>query len=358
MSVERDELRDDAVARAWREHVRDTPPPALDDAIRAAARRAVGAKPREKAIVAEASSPWRWWMPLAAAATIGAVAIGVLQNMPQEALEPTVVSDAVTAQRAAPVAPAVPMQAAPAKETAPPPEAASAKKKASAAAAEQRDLTPLPMPRTQPQREAPPASAPVPAPVPKVRQDAAKPDVAPQRLDPPSESKETFAVPPPADDRQRAASLADKQEQVAALEKRASKDAELRRNERDAVSGFVASPPASSAPAGNSYTDSSRPADVTRAAAARTKPSAPTVDKSANQSAASSTMAAGARGMAEPQPMVVTPPDVFLAEIRRLLAAGDREGAARELQRFRRTHVDADARLPVELREFAATVPR
>ena len=55
--------------------------------------------------------------------------------------------------------------------------------------------------------------------------------------------------------------------------------------------------------------------------------------------------------MAEPQAMAVTPPDVFVAEIRRLLAAGDRDGAVRELQRFRRTHVDADARLPEDLRD-------
>jgi len=92
VSADRDELRDEAVARAWREHVRDEPPAALDDTIRAAARRAVGAKPQVTPKVAEAREPWRWWMPLAAAATIGAVAIGVLQNMPQDAGEATVVS--------------------------------------------------------------------------------------------------------------------------------------------------------------------------------------------------------------------------------------------------------------------------
>jgi hypothetical protein len=61
---------------------------------------------------------------------------------------------------------------------------------------------------------------------------------------------------------------------------------------------------------------------------------------------------------AEPQAMAVTAPDVFVAEIRRHLAAGDRESAVRELQRFRRAHVDADARLPDDLRAFAASVPR
>jgi len=95
VSADRDELRDEAVARAWREHVRDEPPAALDDTIRAAARRAVGAKPQVTPKVAEAREPWRWWMPLAAAATIGAIAVGVMQNLPRDVDEPTVVSDAV-----------------------------------------------------------------------------------------------------------------------------------------------------------------------------------------------------------------------------------------------------------------------
>jgi hypothetical protein len=56
--------------------------------------------------------------------------------------------------------------------------------------------------------------------------------------------------------------------------------------------------------------------------------------------------------------MAVTPPEGFVAEIRRRLAAGDRDGAVRELQRFRRTHVDADARLPDDLKAFAASVAR
>jgi hypothetical protein len=69
-------------------------------------------------------------------------------------------------------------------------------------------------------------------------------------------------------------------------------------------------------------------------------------------------VAAGGRAANEPQAMAVTPPNAFVATIRRLLAAGDREGAVRELQRFRRTHADADARLPDDLKAFAASVPR
>ena len=61
----------------------EEPSPALDDAIRAAARREAGAGPRPADApvthVPLALRPERWWWPLAAAATIGAVAIGLLQ---------------------------------------------------------------------------------------------------------------------------------------------------------------------------------------------------------------------------------------------------------------------------------------
>ena len=54
------------------------PPPALDQAILAAAHRAVNAGPRDATEAAPlARRPQRWWMPLAAAAVIGVVAIGV-----------------------------------------------------------------------------------------------------------------------------------------------------------------------------------------------------------------------------------------------------------------------------------------
>ena len=67
-------------------------PPAADAAILAAARRAVDAGPRR---VAEATRPERWWAPLAAAATIGAIAIGILQLAAPDktAAPPGIVSD-------------------------------------------------------------------------------------------------------------------------------------------------------------------------------------------------------------------------------------------------------------------------
>src|SRR5205823_2067931 len=82
----------------------EAPSPDIDAAILAAAHRAIQSAPRD-AKAAEATSPWRWWMPLAAAATIGAITIGVLQLAPQhpDSSTATIVSDTPPpAVRAAP----------------------------------------------------------------------------------------------------------------------------------------------------------------------------------------------------------------------------------------------------------------
>jgi len=77
--------RDPELSAAWREHAAEMPSAAMDATILAAAHRAVGSAPRAAGKpAAEATSPQRWWMPLAAAATIGAVALGILQTMQQE----------------------------------------------------------------------------------------------------------------------------------------------------------------------------------------------------------------------------------------------------------------------------------
>jgi hypothetical protein len=75
----------------WRTASREQPPAALDDAIRAAARREVGAKPG-----GFGAAP-RWW-PLAAAATVAAIAVGIVQMTPPEQVTPgttTAANDAV-----------------------------------------------------------------------------------------------------------------------------------------------------------------------------------------------------------------------------------------------------------------------
>ena len=92
---------DRELSRAWRDASREEPPSALDDAIRAAARREVGAGPKRR--------PTPAWWPLAAAAAVAVVAIGIVQMTPPERVSPEAsVSDvpptAATGQ-AAPTAP-------------------------------------------------------------------------------------------------------------------------------------------------------------------------------------------------------------------------------------------------------------
>ena len=75
---------DPALDALLRAHSDETPSAEVDATILAAAHRAVRSAPVEAGTSAEASRPWRWWMPLAAAATIGAITIGVLQLAPKE----------------------------------------------------------------------------------------------------------------------------------------------------------------------------------------------------------------------------------------------------------------------------------
>lgn len=91
-----------------RTHAREEPPAALDATILAAAYRAVGARPgMANNALAEAAEPQRWWWPLAAAAAIGAIALGVIQSwQPQRPDVDAIVSDAPGAQVALPRAPA------------------------------------------------------------------------------------------------------------------------------------------------------------------------------------------------------------------------------------------------------------
>jgi hypothetical protein len=79
---------------AWSAASRDEPPPALDTAIRAAARRAVGGAPGSR-------RSKHWWYPLAAAATVALLAVGIAQLTPPERVAPASVADTADAQREA-----------------------------------------------------------------------------------------------------------------------------------------------------------------------------------------------------------------------------------------------------------------
>ena len=99
MNDDRD-LHDTALDALLRTHSAETPPPAVDAAVLAAAHRAVDGEMRARP--ARATQPWRWWMPLAAAAAIGVVVIGILP------LAPTLVESTPPATSDAPTTPAAP----------------------------------------------------------------------------------------------------------------------------------------------------------------------------------------------------------------------------------------------------------
>jgi hypothetical protein len=170
-------LRDPRIGAAWRDASREEPPAALDDAILAAARREVGAGPiganaaARAARVPEATRPERWWWPLAAAATIGAIAFGLLQLEPAVNGGPRVVTDIPAPAMGRSEAPASP--------------AFTRSEEASPLGKQARDTTPAPAAS----REQAPGPAPAPALVASPPPTSIAPPVAPPAAAP---------MPPPA----------------------------------------------------------------------------------------------------------------------------------------------------------------
>ncbi len=111
--------RDREVDAAWRAASREEPPPELDAAIRAEARRAVGAAPSGK-------RSKHWWYPLAAAATVAVLAVSIVQLTPPDRVAPTVVAEQSAAPRAAQNEVARQSAGADARLAAPPPAAPAA----------------------------------------------------------------------------------------------------------------------------------------------------------------------------------------------------------------------------------------
>ena len=273
MTDERD-LRDPALDAAWRAQSTETPPPALDAAILAAAHRAVKSAPEKIGPGREATRPWRWWTPLAAAAVIGVIAIGALQLAPHEP-DPTkvVVSDmppTIASKPETTVAPSPP--AAAPQSTAPPPAPRQERRVAEAKPPRSSDAA-------KRESSAPPAQ-PAPEPFP-ARRDAAA------------------AAAPAAESSAAGRAEAD--------------------NAMAAAPPPRASPPASSAGA-----------------------VAPMLAK---------------RAMRDDAQQRRSPED-FVERIRKLFTEGNLPEAQRELAAFRTAYADADARLPADLRPWAATVPR
>jgi hypothetical protein len=104
--------RDPRVDAAWRAANRDEPPAHLNDAIRAAARRAVEAGPQRK-------RDKHWWYPFAAAATVAVIAVGLLQLTPPEQITSISTAPKLVQQEAAspPASPPAPAPPSPARES-------------------------------------------------------------------------------------------------------------------------------------------------------------------------------------------------------------------------------------------------
>lgn len=365
------DLHDPRFDDAWRRASRETPPAALDDAIRAAARREVGARPQDVSSVREATRPERWWFPLAAAATIGAIAIGLLQISTSDRIAPAderrVVSD--VPEGAKPLTPASEPTHAPA-ATMP-----LAKEHAEASA---------PVDTLKPEREGKPAAA-APTPPPPVA-------AAPARA--PSTGITSAAPPPPASpsaekaQRQEPQPFPDTQKRDQAPSPNLPQQAEAvpRKAEAAAQAPGVAQSPASS---GRTNLPQETESDLRSASKSRVgaAPMARSADAS-NGAAAGTIAAAPSDGAAAVTPPVAAPPMAapqraaatlsaarsdsvdarakeraampvaeWIALMRRLRDEQRFDELAKELAAFRSLHADANALLPPELRDVALPAP-
>jgi hypothetical protein len=348
----------------WRAASREQPPAALDDAIRAAARREVGAKPG-----GFGAAP-RWW-PLAAAATVAAIAVGIVQMTPPEQVTPgtnTAANNATTdaAQR----------------NVKPDSDTSNANK---------------------PQREAP-----GPAAAPEALRDASKPTAEERRLgagrkddrgELVRQRSESFAAAPGAQFQQKKPLESRQQAPPQRVEEASERDQDLKRKAELAAASSAARPnaavsnppaspaarnelqpfPASPAPAESQVSNAPPQMAATEptSAPASLPPPAPAV--AARKLAAQSSATGALSGNnAEPAPaqdtaalekkapgtvdkvtaerrkdMAPLAPDEWIKRIRRLIAEGKNDDAVKELVVFRREYKErAETLLPADLRAF------
>jgi len=364
----------------WRAASREQPPTALDDAIRAAARREVGAKPG-----GFGAAP-RWW-PLAAAATVAAIAVGIVQMTPPERVTP---DTNIAANNAAPDA-------------------------------AQRNVKPdSDTPNaSKPQREAPGSAA-----APEPLRDANKPTAKEQRRGAGDDSdrgvlaqsrSDRFAAPPKGETRDRAAAPGGQLQEKKALESRqratpqpleeaSEREQDLKRKAELAAassaarpSAAVSNPPASpsarnelhpfpatpapaetqasNAPPRVAATDPTpasapapAPAVAARKLAAQSSAAGALSGNNAGKSAGNAELAPAedasalemkAAGMADKvtaerrKDTAPLAPDEWIKRIRRLIAEGKNDDAAKELIAFRREYKErTETLLPADLRAF------
>lgn len=351
------DLRDARVDTAWRAMSREEPPAAIDDAIRAAARREIGAGPRSASVngatAPNSLRPQRAWWPLAAAATIGAIAIGLLQLTEPERVgvageDKAVVSDTPASiastkkqEVAVPRAPVAPVVEQPAAKPAIPAPAATRPPPPNAA---RERIAPAPRPGA-------PGTLRKDAPAPLARDegaaalDAAKPSAGePRQAANAAAAAPPLAEPFPGD-----------------TSKRESKEATM----RDAATAAPTPPappaaavvesPASGVAQGKIETAPPRQVQRANAQAGSTAPSELAARRSQEAEDARGIAAAAApKTLAASVPRAkavaqLSVPD-WIALIRKLRDEGRRDDAAKELAAFRSAHADHEQLLPPDLR--------
>jgi len=356
--------RDPDLEQAWRAHSRETPPAALDAAILAAAHRAVDSKPR-----AATGAP-RWWMPVMAAAAIGAVAIGVVQLAPppEPALDTgsSSVVASVEPKRVEPPAVATPPADVPKPAVA---EAPAKKQKefverpaAAAGGVVGTRVAPVPSPNVQ---QAPVPPAPAAREVPRENKVAA--DRAPEPFPGKAESSEArrgaevagFAADAPAPTAKRDLEDARKdagneRQLAAAAPPPAPAAAPVPSAPPPAAPVPSAPPPAApvpSAPTGAASVPSTPAAAPAPPAPARTEATASRMIESDRARGQVSGMLQKNAAVASASEKA-RDPDAWITRIRKLRDEGQTAEALRELREFRSNVPDAEKRLPVDLREL------
>jgi hypothetical protein len=297
--------RDPQLDAAWRAQSRETPPKALDEKILAAAHRAVASEPR--ALAPEATRPQRWWMPLAAAAVIGAVAVGLVQLSPPE-LDTGVPTSAIPPAADKPPMPTDSVKAMQAEEL-------HKKQKL-----DENESTANVQPATPP----PPAAAPQ-----RENKVAAQRRAEPFPAAPTSKTEADSKRSAAADSRDAQPFVADSLNQPKpAGEAGARKDAA---NDRQLAA--PAPPPA--APA-QSPLAAMRMREAGRAQGEVAAAAAP----------------AGKNVISDEARERARDPDAWIARIRKLRDEGHADDALRELREFRSLVPDAERRLPPDLRDW------
>ena len=312
--------RDPRVDAAWNTASREEPPVALDDAIRAAARKAVDAQPRRV-------RGKQWWYPFAAAATVAVIAIGLLQTTPPEQVALTTLGDAGrTPKQDAAATPASPPEASA------PTTAAPATPRSTFA-----NPTPAPLKKESPASEARRASAPAQS---GTRRELDATDKLAQSTKP-LEATESAAANKPAQlQASPPAAPAPRAEPFPAAPQSSAQLAPLERRD---------------APSSNANAMESAPA---RQPAAASSAAAPRLAGAAvgEQRAQRQGMLAKDEASAQPRAKTAPPRSVedWIKLIRELRSEGRTDEARKEIVAFRSVYGEqADSLLPQDLREFA-----